>query len=200
MLCLSAAAAVSSVAADADAEVQARLDGVLEAAGGRQNLLTLFRITENLNVSSDPLKPANKRASVLEPPSHWWVGKKDRVTADKEPATFLVWAWTLGALTDPQSKIELIPETDDGEHRVFGFRVSETISPPMELYFDARTSLLHRIDWRSDVHRFSDWKEADGVKYPSKCIGYKKVSGKPWYYTEIIELERLQQLPAGLQR
>jgi hypothetical protein len=31
-------------------------------------------------------------------------------------------------------------------------------------------------------------------------VGYKKASGKPWYFTEIVELERLKELPAGLKR
>ena len=34
--------------------------------------------------------------------TYWWVGKKERVKDEKEPATFLVWAWTLGAVTDKE--------------------------------------------------------------------------------------------------
>jgi len=48
--------------------------------------------------------------------------------------------------------------------------------------------------------RLSDWKDQNGVMYPAKCVGYKKASGKPWYFSEIIELERLQELPAELER
>jgi hypothetical protein len=70
----------------------------------------------------------------------------------------------------------------------------------MDLYFDKATYLLVRIDWRTDIHRFSETKEHDGVKYPSKCIGYKKNSSKPWYFTEITDVERLMDLPFGLKR
>lgn len=79
---------------DADAIVQR----VVFAAGGEAKLFRLFKITKQLNVSSDPDKKPNERVSVLEPPEHWWLGRKDRVQADKEPATYLVWAGTLGAV------------------------------------------------------------------------------------------------------
>lgn len=173
---------------------------VVQAAGGEDKLLKLFRIKEQLNVTSDPNKPGSQRISILEPPQHWWLGQRDRVRESKEPATFLVWAWTLGALTDPMSKLEAIPEINEADQPAFGLRVSGTIDPPMELYFSKASNQLVRIDWRSDIHRFSDWKEHDGAKYPAKAVGYKKSSGKPWYFTQIIELERLKELPPGLNR
>lgn len=176
------------------------IDQVVTAAGGKDKLLTLLRIKERLNVSSDPEKQGNERVSVLEPPAHWWLGTRDRVKQDKEPATFLVWGWTLGALVDPKSKVEALPEITEADQPAFGLRVSGTIDPPMDLYFSRAENRLVRIDWRSDIHRFSDWKEHDGAHYPAKCIGYKKASGKPWYFTEILELERLKELSAGLSR
>ncbi len=103
-------------------------------------------------------------------------------------------------MTDPKSKVEAIPEIIEADQPLFGLRVSETITPPMDLYFDKAERRLVRIDWRADTHRFSDWKEHDGVKYPAKCIGYKKSTGKPWYFSEIIEMERLTELPEGLKR
>jgi hypothetical protein len=189
-----------SFAVSADPDARSAVQKAIKAVGGEEKLLKLFRIKERLNVTPDPMKKGNERVSVLEPPTYWWVGKKERVKEEKEPATFLVWAWTLGVLTDPKSKIETVPDIKDGETSAFGLRVSGTITPPMEIYFDTEKSLLLRVDWRSDIHRFSDWKEHDGVKYPSKCVGYKKASGKPWYYTEILELERLKELPKGLMR
>lgn len=176
------------------------IDEVVTAAGGKEKLLTLLRIKERLNVSSDPEKKGNERVSVLEPPAHWWLGTRDRVKQDKEPATFLVWAWTLGALVDPKSKVETVPDITEDDQPAFGLRVAGTIDPPLDLYFNQADNRLVRIDWRSDIHRFSDWKEHDGAHYPAKCIGYKKASGKPWYFTEILELERLKELPAGLSR
>lgn len=190
----------SLVAIAAEPDAQALVKQVVTAAGGEEKLLKLFRIKERLNVSSDPEKKANERVSVLEPPTYWWLGKTERVKDQKEPATFLVWAWTLGALTDAKSKVEVIPEIVEAEKPAFGLRVSGTIDPPMDLYFDKAESRLVRIDWRSDIHRFSDWSEHDGAKYPTKCVGLKKASGKPWYYTEIVELERLKELPDGLKR
>lgn len=191
---------LGSTAGSADPDAKSRVKQVVAAAGGEDKLLKLFRIKERLNVSADPEKKGNERVSVLEPPKYWWLGKRDRVKEDKEPATFLVWAWTLGALTDPASKVDVIPDIVELEKPAFGLRVSGNINPPMDLYFDKGTNLLVRIDWRSDIHRFSDWKEHDGAKYPAKCVGYKKATGKPWYYTEIVELQRLKELPEGLKR
>jgi hypothetical protein len=68
----------------------------------------------------------------------------------------------------------------------------------MDVYFDKETLRLVRIDWRRDIHRFSDWKESEGVAYPAKCVGSRKATGKPWYVSEIVELRRLQELPQGL--
>jgi hypothetical protein len=173
---------------------------VVSAVGGEDRLLRLFRMRERLNVSSDPGKPGSERVSVLEPPRYWWVGNRERVREDHEPATFLVWAWTLGALTDPASKVELLPEIVEDDQPLVGLRVSGAINPPMDLYFGKSDHRLSRIDWRSDTHRFRDWKEHDGVKYPSRCVGSKKATGKPWYFTEILEVERLKTLPEGLKR
>lgn len=181
-------------------DVDALRQRVLAAAGGEERLLRLFRIKERLNVSSDPEKPGNERVSVLEPPKYWWLGKRERVREDKEPAIFLVWGWTLGALASPESKLEPIAEIADGEGKVFGLRVSGSVEPPMDLYFDQQDNRLLRIDWRNDIHRFSDWREHEDIRYPAKCVGYRKAIGKPWYFTEILELQRLQDLPPGLSR
>ena len=175
----------------------------IDAVGGEDKLLRLFRARETVNVSSDPEKKVPERVSVYEPPKYWWTGKNERVkneTKPDEPATFLVWAWTLTILTDPASKIEAIPDVVESDKPAVGLRVSGSVTPHMDIYFDKADSRLVRIDWRSDIHRFSDWKEHDGVKYPAKCVGYKKNSGMPWYFSEIIELERLKDLPEGLKR
>lgn len=170
---------------------------VVTAANGEDKLLKLFRIRERLNVSSDTDKKGKERVSILEPPKYWWIGKRER---GAEPAKFLAWAWSLGVLTDPASKVEVIPGITDSDRQTLGLRVSVTIDPPMDLYFDKESNHLVRIDWRKDIHRFSEWQERDGVKYPAKCVGYKKSTGKPWYFSEIIELEPLTELPEGLKR
>jgi hypothetical protein len=189
-----------SLAVAAEPDPAALVKQVVAAAGGEDKLLKLFRIREQLNVSSDPAKKGSLRVSVLEPPKYWWLGKKERVKDEREPATFLVWAWTLGALTDPASKLEAIPEILEADRPAFGLRVSGSINPPLDIYFDKAESRLVRIDWRTDIHRFSDWKEHDGVKYPAKCIGTKKATGKPWYFSEILEVERLKELPPEFMR
>jgi len=183
-----------------DADVAQTVKKVVAAVGGEDKRLQLFRMKERLAVSSDLNAKGSERLSVLEPPTYWWVGKKERVKEEKEPATFLVWAWTLGAVTDKKSKLEVLKEITDNDKPLFGLRVSGTINPAMDVYFDKATNLLVRIDWRTDIHRFSDWKEHDGVKYASRCVGYKKDTGKPWYFTEIIELQRLKELPPDLKR
>ncbi len=162
-------------------------------------MLKLFRLQERLNVSSDPNKTGKERISVIEPPSYWWVGKRERVKGEQEPAIFLVWAWTLGALLDPKSKIDPIPETTDNGSHLTGLRVSGTIEPAMDVYFDKATYRLMRIDWQTDTHRFSEWRELEGLHYPSKCIGYKK-TGRAWYFSEIVGIERLSALPVELKR
>lgn len=194
--------AVPAVRAE-DADPKPLIEKAVTAVGGEPALLKLFRTKETVNVSADPNKQVAPRVSIYEPPLYWWTGKNERVIdpqAPKEPATFLAWAWTLGALTDPRSKVETIPDIDEAGRPAFGLRISETITPPLELYFDRETSLLVRMDWRSDIMRFSDWKAHDGVKYAAKCVGSKKSSGQPWYFSEILELERLKDLPEGFMR
>ncbi len=203
LVCLFCVSSLTGVASADEATPERLVKQVITAAGGDDKLLKLFRTRETVNVSSDSEKKAPERVSVYEPPKYWWTGKNERVKDEKkpdEPAIFLVWAWTLGVLTDPESKLELIPEVLESDKAAVGLRVSGTVTPAMDLYFDKAENRLIRIDWRSDIHRFSDWKECDGAKYPAKCVGYKKATGKPWYFSEIIELERLKELPEGLKR
>lgn len=170
------------------------------AVGGEAKLLRLFRMKELLALGADPEKKGTPRTSVVEPPEHWWQGTKDRVVVDKEPAVKLIWAWTLAAIVDPKSKLETLPDAKVEDRPVYGIRVSETITPPMDLYFDRETKRLASIEWRADRHVFSDWRTYDGVQYPARCVGYKLKEGNRWYGTEIVEIERLSELPEGLIR
>jgi hypothetical protein len=199
-LLLAAVALLTPPARAADPDPKAVAAAAVKAAGGEDKLLKLFRIKERLNVSSNPEKKGYERVSVLEPPGHWWVDGADRVVEEKEPATFLVWAWTLGVFADPKTKLEALPEVTENDKPAAGVRVSGTVTPAMDVYFDKADSRLVRVDWRDSVHRFSDWKEHDGAKYPAKTVGYRTATGKPWYFSEILELERLKELPAGLKR
>ena len=172
----------------------------IAAVGGPEKLLRNFRMKERYHAGAEPTAPGGTpgvRESILDAPGYWWVGKKDRTD---EPAKFDVWAWTLVALTDAKSKITIVPDVVENEKPAMGLRISESITPPLELYFDKTTKLLVRMDWRSDIYRFSEWREHDGVKYSAKTILFKKATGKPWFYHEITELERLKELPADLPR
>jgi hypothetical protein len=190
---------VGSVVAAADAE--AKVNRVVQAVGGEDKLLKLFRIEEIYHFGDQPEpaegKKRSTRESVLEMPGLWWLKGKER--AD-EPAKFDVWAWTLGILVDPKAKVEAISDKEDGGKALFGLRVSAVVDPAMDLYFDPDSSLLTRLDWRGDIYRFSDWKEHDGVKYASRTIIFKAASGKPWFFHEVTAVERLAALPEGVVR
>jgi hypothetical protein len=203
LLALGCVAALSDFTSATEPDPKLLIKQVVTAVGGEDKLLKLFRTRETVNVSADPEKKVPARASVYEPPNYWWTGKTERVVNEnepKEPATFLVWAWTIGALTDPRSKVEAIAEVQETDRPAFGLRISGTIEPAMDLYFDKDSSLLVRIDWRTDIHRFSDWKEHDGVKYAARTVIFKKAGGKPWFFHEVTELERLKALPEGITR
>ena len=177
------------------------VEQAVKAAGGQHNLLHRFTIQERLNVSKDLEKPGKPRESVFDGHEHWWFrgGKGAWQKKKDEPATKLVWAWTLEAFTDPKTKVEAITDINEDDKTLAGLRLSETITPAMDVYFDKETSRLVRIDWRSDIHRFSEWKQQDDIWYPARCVGFKKNTGKPWYVSEIVELHRIDSLPEGLE-
>jgi type 1 glutamine amidotransferase len=177
------------------------VDQIVKAAGGKAKLLSRFTIEEELNVSADLGKPGKPRESIFDGHDHWWYrsGKGNWEKKVNEPAADLVWAWTLQVLLDSKSKIVPIPEMKDGDIVLVGLRISDTINPSMDIYFDKKNLQLVRIDWRKDINRFSDYREHDGAAYPSKCIGYRKDTGKAWFCSEIIELKRLAELPEGLK-
>lgn len=170
---------------------------VVEAAGGEDKLLKLFRMEERYNSGKERVAPGTSRVSVVEPPSSWWIGTKERGT---EPAKITTWAWTLGVLNDPKSKLELLPEITDTEKSLTGLRILESVDPAIDMYFDKSTYELVRVDWRNDIYRFSEWKEFDGTRYPAKCAMFRRNSGEPWFFHEIISIERLKELPEGLER
>lgn len=191
----SAFATLNPAQARAEAPPAEMVKSIVDAVGGEAKLLRLFRFKEMLALGSDPAKAGSARTSVVQPPEHWWLGKRDRVTQDKEPAVFLVYGWTLGALVDPKSTLEALPEKEVEGKAATGIRIGGTVTPAMDLYFDKGTKRLAAIEWRADRHVFSDWREVDGCSYPSKCVGYKVKDGKRWYHTEIVEIERLSEVP-----
>ena len=170
---------------------------VVAAAGGEEALLKLFRMEERYNAGKERVSPGTSRVSVVEPPRSWWIGTKER---GAEPAKITTWAWTLGVLNDPKSKLELLPDMTDGEKTLSGLRITESVDPAIDMYFDKSTYELVRVDWRNDIYRFSEWKDFEGTRYPAKCAMFRRNSGEPWFFHEIISIERLKELPEGLQR
>lgn len=172
-------------------------DKVVAAAGGDGQLLKLFRMEERYNAGKERVSPGTARTSIVEPPNFWWIGRQER---GKEPAKITAWAWTLGILQDPKSKLERIPEITEQDKTLTGLRVTGSVDPAVDLYFDQTTYQLVRVDWRNDIYRFSEWKEVDGTKYPAKTAMFRRSSGEPWFFHEIVTIERLTELPPGLQR
>lgn len=187
----------ADVTAQESASAPKRVQLIIQAAGGESNLLKLFLMKERFNAGATLLTPGTSRTSIVEPPKYWWIGNKERGI---EPAKISTWAWTLGALTDPKSKIELLVEVTENEKPAAGLRITGTVDPALDMYFDIETQQLVRVDWRDDIYRFSDWKDLDGTTYPSKCVMYRRKSGVPWFYHEILGLKRLKELPEGLER
>ena len=90
---------------------------------------------------------------------------------------------------------------------VFGLRVTESITEPIDLFFDKETKRLTAIDYTDTRHVFSDWKKsAEGHHYPAHVAGFRftdKASGttqeSQWYQTDILELTPLTELPSELK-
>ena len=175
------------------------VEKALIAVGGKDKLLKIFRIKEIFHFGSTPEPTEGKkrsiRESILSQPDKWWINKKERGV---EPAKDDVRAWSLDLLVDEMSKFEVIPDLSDEGKTLLGLRVSGSVAPAMDFYFDKETTLLHRLDWRGDFYRFSDWKEHGGLKYASKTIIFKVNGSKPWFFHEVTEIERLAKLPEGL--
>ena len=167
----------------------------LDAVGGEAKMLRVFRIKETLIVGTGA--PISSEF-ILAPPEHWWVCKRDRAEEEKEPAAFLVWAWTLAPLRDAKSQLDLVPEAKIDDQPAFGIRVSGRTETPMLVLFDATTKRLARIAWRGDGNRFSDWRQLDGLGYAAKCAGFKP-GGNECYRTELLELGRLAEIPTHLK-
>jgi hypothetical protein len=198
-LCLFVAFSISTFAQAQTADPKPLVEKALAAVGGKDKLLKIFRIKEIFHFGNTPMpaegKKRSTRESILSQPDKWWINKKERGV---EPAKDDVRAWSLDLLVDEKSKFEVIPDLTDEGIKLLGLRVSGSVTPAMDFYFDKETSLLHRLDWRGDFYRFSEWKEHDGLKYASKTIIFKVNGSKPWFFHEVTEIERLAQLPEGL--
>jgi hypothetical protein len=183
---------------------------VLEAAGGEEKLLKLFRFRERLLVTKTPAEPVTQdekgnRTSVVEVSGDWWVGKAKR---DKDKVRVLCWAWSLRLLLDPQSTIRSCDDITVNGKPAFGLRVTESVKMPIDLFFDVESKRLVAIDYDDTRHVFSEWKETpDGHQYPSHVVGFRftnrdagTLASNQWYQTDILELTPLDELPIELKR
>ena len=184
--------------ADENAEVKTIVDKAIKAVGGEDKLLRLFRWKEQYYIGES--KTGTIREAILQPPNHWWQSKADiaKDNPDRLDKTHLVEAWTLVPLTSNESTLTLLPEIKVDDKPAVGIRLVRTGKADLSLYFDKESGLLARIDWRTYHVTFSDWKEVDGVKYPSKSFVRTK-EGKLHLWTEFLEMERLKSLPDGLK-
>lgn len=194
----SAPAATNGVVSAAAQPLVAR---ALAAIGGPAVQLRWFTFKDRVLLGATDTGFGSKRESVMDAPAHWWLKTPAGYSERKdEPAVFLVWAWTLRALTDAGSTVDVVPAVKDGETELWGLRVSGPVKPAMELYFAKGTDLLARIDWRSDIHRFTDWKtHPSGVKYPARVVGHKKADNRIWYFDDVLEVTPLKELPEKLR-
>ncbi len=195
VFCLLAAGLANAEASDPKPIVEK----AILAVGGKDKLLQIYRLKETFHFGETPEPAAGKkrslRDSILSQPDHWWINKKER---GPDPAKDDARAWSLDLLVDEKSRFEVIPEIVDEGRKCVGLRISGSVTPAMSLYFDLETMLLRRLDWRNDFYRFSEWKEHDGLRYASRTVIFKVKSGKPWFFHDITELERLAKLPEGL--
>jgi len=195
VFCLLAAGLAQAEASDPKPIVEK----AILAVGGKDKLLQIYRLKETFHFGETPEPAAGKkrslRDSILSQPDHWWINKKER---GPDPAKDDARAWSLDLLVDEKSRFEVIPAIVDEGRKCVGLRITGSVTPAMNLYFDQETMLLRRLDWRNDFYRFSEWKEHDGLRYASRTVIFKVKSGKPWFFHDITELERLAKLPEGL--
>jgi len=195
VVCLLAACLAQAQVADPKPLVEK----AIQTAGGKDKLLKIYRLKETFHFGETPEPTAGKkrslRDSILSQPDHWWINKKER---GPDPAKDDARAWSLDLLVDEKSRFELIPDIVDEGRKCVGLRITGSVTPAMSLYFDQETMLLRRLDWRNDFYRFSEWKEHDGLRYASRTVIFKVKSGKPWFFHDITELQKLAKLPEGL--
>lgn len=176
------------------ARVKETVDKAIKAVGGKDKLLTHFRWKEKYYIGES--KDGVLREATITPPDHWWQGETDiaKGNPDRSEKTYLVWVWTLAPLNDEGSKLTPLPGITVNEMPCAGIRLSRKDRPDINLYFDNTTGLLAQIDWRTYHIHFSDWKEVDGVKYPSQVFVHKK-DGTLHLRTEFLEMERVNATP-----
>lgn len=171
---------------------------IVTSHGGADKLLRTFKFTEVYLLAGKD--KGTERTSTLQPPNLWYVGKAERVSEqNKGGVCHDVWMWTLAPLIDPKTKLEALPDASVEGKAAHGLKVSVSIEPPMNVFFDAATDDLLKIEWKGEQFLFSTPMAVDGTRVPSKCVLIGK-NGKERMRTELKKIERLPSLPADLPK
>lgn len=172
----------------------------IEVAGGAEHLPKVLRWKETYYVG-DLGGNGTPREAIVAPPQNWFQQGADIAAGndDRTEKTYLVWMWTLEPLLDEKSTLTSLPDSTLAERSIRGVRVSRETQKDIDLYFDAETKKLARIDWRIFQIDFDNWTEQKGFKYPAKAFVRKK-SGGLHLRTEFEMLEILDELPEELKK
>jgi hypothetical protein len=178
------------------ADARSVADKIVASHGGADKLLRTFTFTEVYLLAGKD--KGTERTSTLQPPNVWYVGKRERVSEEnKGGVCHDVWMWTLAPLVDSKTKLEALPDATIEGKAAHGLKVTSSIEPPMNVFFDAATDDLVKIEWKGEQFLFSAPMVVDGTRVPSKCVLIGK-TGKERMRTELKKIERLQALPAEL--
>ena len=183
-------------AADSDAGTLA--GKIVASHGGADQLLRIFTFTEVYLLAGKD--KGTERTSIIQPPNLWYVGKRERVSGEnKGGVCHDVWMWTLAPLVDPKTKLESLPDATIEGKAAHALKVSGSIEPPMNVFFEAASHDLVKIEWKGEQFLFSAPVAVDGTRVPSKCVLIGK-TGKERMRTELKKIERLPALPAELPK
>jgi hypothetical protein len=185
---------IAAIAQEAPSDAVSSAARIVKANGGEDRLLRLFRFRETYFIGSS--QRGTDRESLLEPPAHWWVDGKDRVIEEKEPAVWLVWAWTLQPLTDPATTLALLPSVTNGNSVAHGLKLTGRVQPEMHVYFETKTDLLTRIDWNGRRYQFSAPVVVDGARVPTRIDAFL-ADGSPFLRTQLRDIERVARAPGS---
>jgi len=177
------------------------VDSAVAVAGGADKLPRIFRWKETYFVGPSTAAKGEPREAILVPPNQWYQAGKDIAAGnqDRTEKTYLVWVWTLAPLLDPESKLKALPDAKLGDKMIKGVRLTREKQKDIDVYFEAESSKLARIDWRDYQIDFADWKESAGFKYPAKSFVRFK-DGLLHLRTEFQVLEVLLELPKDLKK
>ena len=171
---------------------------IIASHGGSSALLRTFTFTEVFRLAGK--EKGTERTSTLQPPLLWYVGKTERVSEEnKGGVCHDVWMWTLAPLVDPATKLEALPDTMVEGKPARGLKVSGSLKPAMDVFFDAATDDLLKIEWKGEQFLFSAPMPVDGTRVPSQCVLIGK-NGKERMRTELKKIERLSELPMALPK